>query len=365
MKPRPFTGGGATACLALAALAYERAAFARQHAATDALLREHAAMRDVAALVARGHDLQPLYERVAQSAAGLLDAEVGLVLRFDGQAGILVGRWVRTLRDYPECGDELPFAPESAVGQVLAGRRSARVPPGTASAFRHDLGERIACPIELDGRLWGAIAVAGTTARPLPEGGENRLRSFAELVALAIGNAEARAQLVAQATTDPLTGVANRRAFDAQLQCEFMRAMRYGRPMSVAIFDVDAFKLINDSVGHLAGDAVLTEIARRLGATLRPDALLGRLGGDEFAAVLPECDVASGRMVAERVVWEVAAQPIGGLSCVTVSAGVADLNQAGASAQELYEAADVELYRAKASRHDLPQLSVVRGSNAA
>jgi diguanylate cyclase (GGDEF)-like protein len=365
MKPRPmFTGRGAVAGLALAGLAYERAAFARRQSAADALLREHTALRDVAALVARGHELQALCERVAQSAAGLVDGEVGLVLRFEGRRGILVGRWVRSLRDFPQVGQEMPFEPDSAIGQVLAWRRTARVAPGTPSRFRNDLGERAASPIELDGRLWGAIAVAGTRARPLPVRGEARLESFAELVALAIGNAEARAQLIAQATTDPLTAVANRRAFDVRLTSECLRAQRYERPLSLAIFDVDRFKSINDSVGHLAGDEVLTEVARRLSLTLRPDALLARLGGDEFAAILPECEASTARGVVQRAVREVSARAIGHVSRVTVSSGVADLAQSGVGPDELYERADMDLYGAK-QRHRRAALTAVPGSHAA
>jgi diguanylate cyclase (GGDEF)-like protein len=359
-----FTGRGAVAGLALAALAYERAAFARRQSAADELLREHAALRDMAAFVAQGHELPALCAHVAQSAAGLLDAEIGLVLRFEDQRGILVGRWVRTLRNFPECGEQYRFEPGSAIEQVQAHRRTARVAPGTPSPFRHDFGERVASPIELDGRLWGAVAVAGTRARPLPARGEVRLESFAELVALAIGNADARAQLVAQATTDPLTGVANRRAFDVRLASECLRAHRYARPLSLAIFDVDRFKSINDSVGHLAGDEVLIEIARRLSSTLRPDALLARLGGDEFAAILPECDASTARGVVQRAVREVSATAIGDVPRVTVSSGVADLAQSAASAEELYERADMDLYCVK-QHPRATMLTVVPGSNAA
>lgn len=354
----------AVAGLALAGLIHERVATSRRRGAADELLREHAALRDIAALVAHGAELQELCARVAESAAGLLEGEVGVVLRFEASRGILVGRWVRSLRDYPQAGEVLAFEPDSAIGQVRSLRRTARVAPGTASPYRDALGERVASPIELDGRLWGAVAVAGTRAAPLPARGEARLESFAELVALAIGNAEARAQLVAAASTDPLTGVPNRRTFQSRLDAEFARSVRYGRPLSLAVLDVDRFKAINDSAGHLAGDAVLVEIARRLRGQLRGEALLGRLGGDEFAAVLPECDVATAREIVQRAVAAVGGEAIGALAQVTISAGIAQRAPRDASSEDLYQRADTELYRAKDHRAPA-QLAVWRDSSAA
>lgn len=350
MTPRPMLSGrGTVAGVALAALLCERARLVRRQATADELLREHAALREVAALVAQGGDLAPTCGRIAHLAADLLCAEVGLVLRFEAGRGILVGRWVRSLRDYPDSGQELPFEPGSAIGQVQATARTARVAAGAPSPFRDDLGERVASPILLAGRLWGAVGVAGTRAAPLPARAPARLESFAELVALAIGNAEARAQLVALATTDPLTALANRRAFEARFQDEFERAARYERPLSLLVFDVDRFKSINDRAGHLAGDEVLSEIAQRLSAALRCDALLGRLGGDEFAAVLPECDAASAALAAQRARHCVSARAMAGLD-VTVSVGVAAQHPGDATPEELFRRADAELYRAKQAR---------------
>lgn len=365
MPLRPqLTPSRAVAGLALAGLVHERITASRRQAAADDLLHEHAALHDVAALVARGADLNELCAHVAQTAAGLLDGEVGLVLRFDGQRGILIGRWVRTLHAFPRTGEQFHFEPDSSIGRVLAHSRTVRVAPGTPSQFRNDLGERVASPIALGGRLWGAVAVAGTRAAPLPPRGEARLESFAELVSLAIGNAEARAQLEAQASTDPLTGVANRRAFQSRLDTEFARSLRYGRPVSLAVLDVDRFKTINDTAGHLAGDGVLVEIAHRLGAGLRGDALLGRLGGDEFAVLLPECDAATAREIVDRAVGAVSAEAIGALGRVTISAGIAEREPRDRRAEDLYQRADTGLYRAK-HRRQSARLSVWTDSTAA
>jgi diguanylate cyclase (GGDEF)-like protein len=356
MSQNRVHGRRALTALAYAALLVERmcarATVARREAATAAMLEEHAALHNVAALVARGAAMEEVCARVAELAAGLHGSEVGLVLRF-GESGRaeIVGRWVREIANYPELGGELRFAPYSAIGTVLATRCTARVAPGAPSVFRHQLGERVATPIEIGGRLWGVIALGATRDDPFAPDIEERIERFAELVTLAIGNAEARAQLVAQATTDPLTGVANHGAFHERLIDEVARARRHCRPLAVIVFDVDRFKLVNDFGGHLIGDTVLVEVARRINAALRGDSLLGRLGGDEFAAVLPDSDAAGAHVVAERARSLVREEEFADDRAVTISAGVSDLRVAG-SAEELLQRADEALYRAKAGGRD-------------
>jgi diguanylate cyclase (GGDEF)-like protein len=93
------------------------------------------------------------------------------------------------------------------------------------------------------------------------------------------------------ATTDALTGLANRRTGEERLALEIARSQRYGYPLTLVAFDLNRFKQINDRFGHAAGDLVLTAFAHKLGSTLRASDLAVRIGGDEFLAVLPECKV--------------------------------------------------------------------------
>lgn len=356
MSEDPVPGRRAFTALAIAAVVAERmrarTAFSRREAATAALLEEHAALHSVAAFVAHGAAMEDVCARVAELAAGLLDGEVGLVLRFgESGAGRIVGRWVREITNYPEPGGELRFAPDSAIGTVLATHRTARVASSAPSPFRTHLGERVATPINIGGRLWGAMAVGGTQDRKLAPDVEGRIERFAELVTLAIGNAEARAQLVEQATTDSLTGVANHRTFHERLADEVASARRHGRPLAVIVFDVDRFKSVNDASGHLTGDAVLAEVAQQIKAELRGGSLLGRLGGDEFAAMLPDCDASGARIVAERARSLVREHALARNRPVTISAGVSDLQDAG-TAEDLLQRADDALYRAKAGGRD-------------
>src|SRR5262249_1601217 len=120
---------------------------------------------------------------------------------------------------------------------------------------------------------------------------------------LAGGNVEAEyhEELYRLAILDALTGLYNKRYLVDYLQRELARSARYGRPLALVLFDIDHFKVINDTMGHLAGDLTLRELAARLGSEVRGDDLLARYGGEEFAAVLTESDQASAAGLGARL----------------------------------------------------------------
>ena len=158
--------------------------------------------------------------------------------------------------------------------------------------------------------------------------------------------AEANARLKVLATTDGLTGVENRAAFDERLAEEYERAGPHGRPLSVVLLDVDHFKTFNDSFGHPAGDEVLKAVAATLARTVRGADTAARYGGEEFALVLPETDAAGAMALAERCRRAVAGHAWD-RRAVTVSVGVAMLTPESADAAELVRTADGALYRWK------------------
>lgn len=152
------------------------------------------------------------------------------------------------------------------------------------------------------------------------------------------------------ATMDPLTGLYNRRQFLELLERELARTASHDRPLTLLIIDLDHFKSINDRFGHLAGDAVLKQVADELIADTREDFIVARIGGEEFAVVLPELDVREAVDFAGRLCTAIGAlelDPSLGTRHVTVSIGVAawapEMNTVG----ELMRAADEQLYRAK------------------
>ena len=155
-------------------------------------------------------------------------------------------------------------------------------------------------------------------------------------------------ELERMAHHDDLTGLANRRRFIEELERHVERASRYGWKGAVIALDVDALKVVNDAMGHRAGDRLLEEVAARLGETLRRSDFLARLSGDEFAAILPEAGPADAEAVARKLVGALAANQtrIAGVRAGTASAGVALLEE-GITAEELLIRADVALYQAK------------------
>jgi len=157
-------------------------------------------------------------------------------------------------------------------------------------------------------------------------------------------------RLEERSTTDPLTRLANRRHFDAELALELRRATRYGTPLSLLLVDVDHLKRINDERGHEAGDAALQAVARALLASLRATDLAGRWGGDEFVVLAPGIDAAGASALADRI-----RGVLRGTARVspTVSIGIADTAGApSVTAGALAAAADAALYEAKHAGRD-------------
>lgn len=152
-------------------------------------------------------------------------------------------------------------------------------------------------------------------------------------------------------TRDGLTGVFNKRYLLESLDREVARCRRYKRPIAVILLDIDHFKSINDTCGHLAGDEVLQQMSHRLGDVLRDDEILARFGGEEFAIVIVESNRDNALAVAERCRQAVAATPFqtsAGMLEVTISLGVeAPPVEAIEDRDALLDAADKFLYEAK------------------
>jgi len=153
------------------------------------------------------------------------------------------------------------------------------------------------------------------------------------------------------ALVDGLTGIANRRFFDQQLNQEWRRALRHPTPLSLILFDVDHFKQFNDRYGHPAGDACLLAMARAAsGALQRAGDFVARYGGEEFVALIVNAESVAAARIAERIrrAIEALAIPAARAAAVTISLGVATLTPTlGSHPSELIEAADRALYQAK------------------
>jgi diguanylate cyclase (GGDEF)-like protein len=180
------------------------------------------------------------------------------------------------------------------------------------------------------------------------------LRSLSSEAAIAIENAQLRAELRRMATTDYLTGLPNRREADRLLDMEFARAARYGRPLTLLMLDMDGLKAVNDRFGHAAGDETLCALGRVLRREIRSSDTAGRMGGDEFLVVLPETASADGERLGQRLIesfraellrtdsLEQAARDLVGLS---IGVGFRDSGQP--KPEDVLALADAALYEAK------------------
>ena len=323
------------------------------------LLDQQAALRELAIAVGEMRAPEVIYELVAQQAAGVAGVNSGAVVRFrvDG-AGEVVGSWQMGGR---QTGSLIPLDGTAGVASVARTGRSARMnaaeaaeahPQGTPeSTSPVTLLGGVAVPIRVRRELWGCLLVVARAEERIPPDLEERLGIFADLVGLAITNTDTSARLLSLATSDPLTGLLNHRAFQERVESEVGRAQRYGRPLALVLLDLDHFKTINDAYGHQAGDAALMQAARLLEQGARAGDVLGRIGGDEFALLLPETSAEQALLISERWAAEFRIAPVGVACHLTMSAGVCDLTHAIGS-KELLKLADGALYWAKSQGRD-------------
>lgn len=184
--------------------------------------------------------------------------------------------------------------------------------------------------------------------------GEGQLMAVVETLRDMTALKKAQQELELLASHDGLTGVVNRRGFDAKMSIEWRKGELDAQPLALLLIDVDHFKRYNDTYGHPAGDECLRQIAKALAAELhRPTDLVARYGGEEFAFVLPSTNAQGAAAVARRILEKVAALRIAhsgndGVGVASVSIGVASVVPGeGRAVQELMQAADDALYQAK------------------
>lgn len=173
------------------------------------------------------------------------------------------------------------------------------------------------------------------------------MNTMADLLATALHNAFVFQKLQQQSITDGLTGLKTRRYFWESLSSEWKRAARSGRPFSVVLMDLDKFKEVNDSLGHLEGDLVLARVGRILEQKSRQSNIVARYGGDEFIILMPETGVEQAQILAERLRLWIATDPMLNQQHITGSFGVGSFPVHGSSSEEIIRSADAGMYISK------------------
>jgi diguanylate cyclase (GGDEF)-like protein len=315
--------------------------------------------------VARGGDIDAVLDTLLafaladRGAAAAVAANVGddgfvRALRVAGAATLPVDETVGAPLDGSPTADPLAGAVNDR--RAVAAAAIDGTPPGPFAA-RNGLDRVLALPLIVGAagieRVVGVLALGWRAGEPGRDGAPGVLEGIADLAAVAVDRATTVAGAFEQedwqerlAHLDPLTGLANRRTLDRVLELEIARAGRQQTEISVAIFDVDDFRLLNERDGAAAGDAILRAVAAVLAEQVRLVDTVARIGGDEFVVVAPG---SGGVVVADRILRALdALGPVHG-SPVTISAGVARFPADGASADELLGSALGALDGARAS----------------
>ncbi|HYS08350.1 MAG TPA: diguanylate cyclase [Myxococcales bacterium] len=233
-----------------------------------------------------------------------------------------------------------------------------RLVPGAAHVVKalntqqpalNDGGQMMALPLIQRGAAIGVVCLE--TQRPYSDAEVRLALSLTQPAAMAVENARLFDEVQRLATLDGLTGTFNRRHFMQMAQIQYDNARRLGHPLTAMMLDVDHFKRVNDRHGHHVGDQVLRTLAERCKSALRSGDVLGRYGGEEFAILLPGTTQQNAATVlAERIRRKVAEDPIetdAGAVKITVSVGVAAMDEETRHPEDLFKRADAALYEAK------------------
>jgi len=225
--------------------------------------------------------------------------------------------------------------------------------PGTGNGF-----SEVAIPLIVNDQVIGVLDVETSEEQALKEYDLDLLRSLASQIAMTISHASHVAKAYIEAATDGLTNLYNYRHFQNTLAQEFKRAVRYKRPLSLLLIDIDHFKQYNDTNGHLDGDNALKIVASLIRQFCRVTDRVFRYGGEEFIVLLPETIILQAYIIAERIRKAIAEYPFQTLNtnistALTVSIGIAGYPDNADSELELMAAADAALYSAKGSSRNL------------
>jgi len=252
----------------------------------------------------------------------------------------------------------VPYWMENIAQDTTLERRSA--------ALEARLQHGFAFPILIGGEFFGALEFFGYNSRMRDERIVELAHTMGSQIGQFIARKQAEANLQFFASHDPLTGLFNRGMFSQRLHQALAQAQRFERSLAILFIDLDGFKLVNDTLGHNAGDALLAEIAGRLRATLREGDVIARMGGDEFVVLIEEFGEPIQVGEVAKKLLETVSRPylLHGQECrVTASIGVSTFPDDGKDSQGLLRSADMAMYRAKeqgknAFRFFAPQMNV-------
>lgn len=293
-----------------------------------------ASARRLGKAAAQGLDRTELLRTIAETTVSACEAEYVRIALADG-----------TLIEHPE--GTTGTARDAA--DAAAGRASRE---GVRVVARRADGHALAAPLGRDESFDGSAIAVGRRERPFGDPEREMFIYLLDQAAVSIENISTHERVSEQAVTDELTGLANSRSFRESVDQEAARAERFKHPLSLIILDLDGFKAVNDTHGHLQGDEVLRTVGRLLTSEPRGIDIAARYGGEEFVVALPETGSEGAIEVAERLRARLEQEEIrmtegDGSMKVTASFGTATMPDVAGDVRELFAAADEALYEAK------------------
>ena len=304
-------------------------------------------------------DLEEVMDRVLDAAMELTGIDAAMMV-VEGQGG------APAVATRGMTAQEAAKPPTSGVAGALSGTITVSYRYGRDQDLPDDALIRGGVFIPLVGRELrpiGTLSLFWRQSDHEPDSHQiEQAESLAESSMPSIENARRYGEARKLAETDALTGLYNQRYFHETLRREVQRAQRYERNLALIVFDLDDFKTINDQIGHLAGDRVLSQASERLREAVRSVDVACRIGGDEFAVILPESSAVDADQLYRRVHNAMRGTSLGPEGHrLRVSAGIAELEH-GDTAASLFERADGALYRAKDLGKD--RVDIFRGSGS-
>lgn len=308
------------------------------------------------------HDMKQILDSVISTATDAASADAGVLWTFTSTREEL----------YPTIGIriETDDLGRVEVGKGLVGLAAER---GTAVLFSPEepsprpaatepsFPVAMAIPLYSEDRITGVIALYRKEAHLFSREDHETVQFLAEQGGVAIENVLLHEEARRLSITDGLTGVWNRRYLQMQFRQVLATSVRFRRPFSVLMLDLDNFKDVNDTHGHQRGDAILIEFAQRVSAILREVDTFARYGGEEFICLLSETDVGGALTTAEKINEVIRAEPFAGVGEVpvmlTTSIGLASFPEHADTYQGLIEAADRAMYQAKQAGRDQVQIA--------
>jgi len=317
-------------------------------ASTQSSLRETEVMYRVSQRLIDADGPSVMLDAVAEGALEALAAHYVVMATFDVDDRLITDQSVAGSIEKIGSFEELSEGP---LGSVISTREATMIsadPDRTAQP-----GPIVAVPLKAHDSILGLLAAGHTDVHD--DFNHHHLELLTTLAAqssVALENTRLFQEVQRLAVTDDLTSLHSRRHLFELGEREFAQAVRFRTPLSAILFDLDHFKKVNDTLGHVVGDEVLAGVAARCLEVVRDIDVLGRYGGEEFAAVLPQTKMEQAMVIAERLLVAVGDEPIEtgrGPVAVTISAGVAEMGPGVHDLKGLLDNADAAMYEAKAA----------------